>query len=118
MSIYNMNRRITELDPINKLTGKEYMLIDNAKDEASMKVTVDTLLGYIAEQINKGTFPEDIYKSCNIVEIPIGDDIPIASRVDGYAYLRTCELHEAQIAAGIDSTIIVSPNMALRIIED
>lgn len=112
------NRRITELDPLNKLTGKELMLIDYPEDETTMKVTVDTLLGYIADQINKGTLPDDIYTSCNIIEIPIGSDIPVASRVDGYAYLRTCELHEAQIAAGIDSTIIVSPNMALKIVED
>lgn len=113
------NRRITELDPLYKLTGKELMLVDYVDENApTMKVTVDTLLGYIADQINKGTLPEDIYTSCNIIEIPIGTDIPVASRVDGYAYLRTCELHEAQIAAGIDSTIVVSPNMALKIVED
>lgn len=119
MSNYiNDNKRIVDLDQLNKLTGKEVMLIDTAENETTMKVTVDTLLGYIADQVNKGTFPEGVYNSCNIIEIPVGSDIPISSRVDGNVYLRTCELHEAQIAAGIDSTIIVSPNMALKIIED
>lgn len=111
------NKRIIELDPLNKLSGKELMLIDYAEGETTMKVTVDTLLGYIADQINKGTIPEGVYSSSSIIEIPVGSDIPVASRVDGNFYLRTCELHEAQIAAGIDSTIVVSPNMALKIVE-
>lgn len=110
------NRRITELDQLNKLTGKELMLIDNG--EVSMKVTVDSLLGYIAKEINAGTFHEGMFSSCNITEMDIDEDIPVASRVDGNKYLRTCRTYEAQIAAGIDTTIIVSPNMGLRIVED
>lgn len=117
MSIILGNKRITELDPLNKLSGKELLLIDSGNEEPSMKITVDTLLGYIAKQINAGTMPDDMYNSCSIIDIPIGEDIPVASRVDGNFYLRTCSIHEAQINAGIPSTIIVSPNMALRIVE-
>ena len=117
MSTILGNKRITELDPLNKLNGKELLLIDSGDEETSMKVTVDTLLGYIAKQINAGTMPEDIYSSCNIINIPIGETIPVSSRVDGNYYLRTCNIHEAQINAGIPSTIIVSPNMALRIVK-
>ena len=110
------NKRITELNQLNKLGGKELMLIDNG--EESMKVTVDTLLGYIAKEINKGTIHEGIFSSCNIIEMGIDEDIPVSSRVDGNKYLRTCRTYEAQIAAGINTTIVVSPNMALRIVED
>lgn len=110
------NKRITELSQLNKLSGKELMLIDNG--ELSMKITVDTLLGYIAKEINKGTIHEGMFNSCNIIEMDIDEDIPVASRVDGNKYLRTCRTYEAQIAAGIDTTIVVSPNMGLRIVED
>lgn len=110
------NKRITELDSLHKLSGSELMLIDNGR--ITMKVTVDTLLGYIAKEINKGTINTDIFNSSNIIEMEIGEDIPIDSRVDGNKYLRTCSTYEAQITAGIDTTIVVSPNMALKIIED
>ena len=96
------NKRITELDPLPKLTGKELMLIDDGND--SLKVTVDTLLGYIAKEIN-------------IIEIPENEDIPIVSRLDGNYYLRTVSTDRPQISAAVGSVIRVSPNMALKIVE-
>lgn len=110
------NKKISELDPIGKISGTEQMLIDNGDE--TLKTTVDALLGYIAKEINSGTFSPDIFNSCNIVEIPIGENIPIASRKDGNFYLRNCDAHEAQIAAGIPTNIRVSPNMGLKIITD
>lgn len=115
-SIITGNKRMDELDQINKLTGTELMLIDNG--DLSMKVTVDTLLGYIAREINAGTIHDGMFSSCNIIEMDIDEDIPVQSRVDGNKYLKTCRTYEAQIAAGIDTTIVVSPNMGLRIVED
>lgn len=110
--MYN-NKQISELDPIGKLTGKELLLVDNG--EYTMKTTVDVLLGYIANEINKGTIPSDMFASTNIIEIPIGETIEIPSRVDGNFYLRSTDIIEAQIAAGLDTTIKVSPNMALKL---
>lgn len=108
------NKRIIELDPLGKLTGKELTVVDST--EGTFKVTVDSLLGYIAKQINSGTIPSDIFSSCNIIDMPVGQIIPIASRVDGNFYLRTCDVVDAQIAAGMNSTIRVSPNMSLKIV--
>lgn len=109
------NKRITELDPLPKLTGKELMLIDDGND--SLKVTVDTLLGYIAKEINSGTIGDDVFSSCNIIEIPENEDIPIVSRLDGNYYLRTVSTDRPQISAAVGSVIRVSPNMALKIVE-
>lgn len=110
------NKRITELEQLKKLSGLELMLIDDGV--TAKKVSVDTLLGYIAKEINSGTISEDLFSSCNIIEIPVGEDIPVVSRIDGNYYLRTCEVKDAQIAAGMDTTIVVGPNMALKLVED
>ena len=109
------NKRITELDPLPKLTGKELMLIDDGND--SLKVTVDTLLGYIAKEINSGTIGDDVFSSCNIIEIPENEDIPIVSRLDGNYYIITVSTDRPQISVAVGSVIRVSPNMALKIVE-
>lgn len=112
------NKRIIELNQLGKLTGKELMLIDTEDPNGeTMKVTVDSLLGYIAKEINAGNYPESIFTASTIVEIPEGEDIPIASRVDGNYYLRTINTTDAKISAGIDRTIVVSPNMALELVD-
>lgn len=108
------NKRITELQTLGKIGGKEMMLIDNGED--TFKVTVDALLGYIAKEINAGNFPEDTGGS-SIIKIPIGEDIPVSARVDGNYYLRICDITEARINAGIPMNIKVSPNMGLHIID-
>lgn len=110
------NKRIQELPSLGKIGGKEMMLIDNGED--TFKVTVDSLLGYIAKEINTGTISGDIFGGSSIIEIQPGEDIPISSRVDGNYYLRICDTIEAQINAGIPTTIRVSPNMGLHIIND
>ena len=111
------NKRITELQSLGKINGKEMMLIDNGED--TFKVTVYSLLGYIAKEINAGTFPEGGLGggASSIIMIPIGEDIPVSSRVDGNYYFRMCDITEARINAGIPMSIRVSPNMGLHIVE-
>ena len=46
-------KQIHELNPLAKLSGKEELLIDNG--EGTLRVTVDTMLGYIRDQINAST---------------------------------------------------------------
>lgn len=111
-------KRINELDSLPKLTGKEYTVVGNT--EKDFKVTVDALMGYIAAQINKGTIGEGAFGGggSNIIDMPIGEEIPVASREKGNFYLRQCDVHDAQIAAGIPMNIRVGANMGLRIIDD
>lgn len=110
-------KRISELNLLNKLDGLEEMLIDNGSDD-TYKITVDTLLGYIAHRINEGTIPPSVYESTNIIEIAKGENIPIPSRVEGNYYLRICDVLDAHVSAGLNKNIRVSPNMGLKLIND
>lgn len=108
------NKRISELNPLGKLTGKEEIIIDNGDE--THKVTIDSLLGYIANQINSGTFPPSILDSTNIIVIPEGEDIPISSRKEGNFYFKVKSSDEINLNGGITGRIAVSPNMGLKVI--
>lgn len=114
-------KQIHELNPLAKLSGKEELLIDNG--EGTLRVTVDTMLGYIRDQINASTgggggsvTPE----SASVIHIiHKGDpDIPVESRPEGHYYIRVVDVVDAQLASGLPRIIRVSPNMGLRIIDD
>lgn len=114
-------KQIHELNPLAKLSGKELLLIDNG--EGTLNVTVDTMLGYIRDQINastggggSGTIPE----SATVIHvINKGDpDIPVESRPEGHFYIKVTDVKDAQLASGLPRVIRVSPNMGLRIIDD
>lgn len=114
-------KQIHELNPLAKLSGKELLLIDNG--EGTLNVTVDTMLGYIRDQINAstgggggGTIPE----SATVIHvINKGDpDIPVESRPEGHFYIKVTDVKDAQLASGLPRIIRVSPNMGLRIIDD
>ena len=114
-------KQIHELNPLAKLSGKELLLIDNG--EGTLNVTVDTMLGYIRDQINAstgggggGTIPE----SATVIHvINKGDpDIPVESRPEGHFYIKVTDVKDAQLASGLPRVIRVSPNMRLRIIDD
>ena len=114
-------KQIHELNPLAKLSGKELLLIDNG--EGTLNVTVDTMLGYIRDQINAytgggggGTIPE----SATVIHvINKGDpDIPVESRPEGHFYIKVTDVKDAQLASGLPRVIRVSPNMGLRIIDD
>lgn len=116
VDIYGV-KQIHELTPLNKLNGKENMLIDN--DDETLKVTVDTLLGYIRDQINisLGGSTSTIGTTIHF----IGEDeenIPVASRETGHFYIRVVKGSEAHLSTGIPRLIRVSPNMGLRMIVD
>ena len=111
----HQSKRIIELDELPKLNGQEYVLIDNG--ETTYKVTVDCLLGYIAQQCSLGELPEIIFQSTSIIRIPEGEDIPKPLRKTGSYYLRVCGTKDASINIGLPSTIYVSPGMGLEIIE-
>lgn len=115
-TIISGNKRITELNPLQKLDGQEEILIDNGED--TYKTTVDTLLGYIAQQINAGAAVSPVNNSSNIIVIGEGEDIPIASRVDNTYYMKVCSSKSARISAGLSLSIGVSPNMSLRLVND
>lgn len=115
-AISNGTKRIQELVTLNKLTGKEEMLIDNG--EETLKVTVDSLLGYIAKSINAGQYPSSVTESSAVVVIPEGENLPAASRVEGNIYYRVCSTKEANLSAGYSTRIKVSPNMGLRLVAD
>lgn len=113
-------KQIHELNPIAKLSGSEELLIDNG--EHTLRVTVDTMLGYIRDQINAsigsggGTTPS----TGTIIHVIQKDDpdIPIESRPDGHYYLKIADVMDAQLSSGLPRLIKVSPNMRLRVIDD
>lgn len=112
-------KQIHELDPLYKLQGKEQVLIDNG--DHTLRVTVDTLLGYIRDQINGdgggGTQPTEPGSTIHLIEE--GDpNIPIESRLEGHYYIRVVKAMDAQLYSGLPRIIKVSPNMQLRLITD
>ena len=110
------NKRITELQTLAKLTGEEEVLIDNGDE--TYKITVDSLLGYIANQINAGTYPPSVTDTTNIIVIPEGESMPTSERIEGNFYLRVTDSTTASIVGGLTSRIRVSPNMGLKVIND
>lgn len=109
-------KRIIELQTLAKLTGKEEVLIDNGDE--TYKITVDSLLGYIANQINAGTYPPSVTDTTNIIVIPEGADMPVSERVEGNFYIKITDTVDASIVGGLTSRIRVSPNMGLKVIND
>lgn len=113
-------KQIHELNPLVKLQGKEELLIDNG--EYTLRVTVDTLLGYIRDQINASTGGGGGSSSgpgTTIHLIKEGEpDIPIESREEGHYYIRVVDAVDMQMSAGMPRLIKVSPNMGLRLISD
>lgn len=112
-------KQIHELDPLYKLQGKEQVLIDNG--DHTLRVTVDTLLGYIRDQINGdgggGIQPTEPGSTIHLIEE--GDpNIPIESRLEGHYYIRVVKAMDAQLYSGLPRIIKVSPNMQLRLITD
>lgn len=115
-------KQIHELTTLNKLQGREELLIDNG--DITLKVTVDTLLGYIRDQINASTGsgsssgPSGMeYTGIHVIDEG-EEDIPIETREKGHFYIRVQRVIEAQNSSGIPRLIKVSPNMQLRMIND
>ena len=122
VDIYGV-KQINELTSLNKLQGKEEMLIDNG--EVTLKVTVDTLLGYIRDQINasyssqSGSSEMPIDGGTTIHFIGEGEEnIPKESRHKGHYYIRVVNGQTAHLYSGLPRIIKVSPNMGLRIITE
>lgn len=116
-------KQIHELNPLAKLTGKEEVLIDDGN--GTLRVTVDTLLGYIRDQINvsagggSGEPSQEQASTIHVVRIDEGEeDIPVESRPAGHFYIKVIDSIEAQLSSGLPRIIKVSPNMGLRIIDD
>lgn len=115
-------KQIHELNPLVKLNGKEEVIIDDGN--GTLRVTVDTLLGYIRDQINasvgSGTGSGGtVSKGTTIHVINQGEEnIPAESRPEGHFYLRVVKASEAQLSSGLPRVIRVSPNMGLRMLVD
>lgn len=115
-------KQIHELNPLVKLNGKEEVIIDDGN--GTLRVTVDTLLGYIRDQINAsvggGTGSGGtVSKGTTIHVINQGEEnIPAESRPEGHFYLRVVKASEAQLSSGLPRVIRVSPNMGLRMLVD
>lgn len=117
-------KQIHELNPLAKLTGKEELLIDDGN--GTLRVTVDTMLGYIRDQINNSsgdgetTTPTTQQASTiHVIRMDQGEeDVPVESRPQGHFYIKVIDSIEAQLSSGLPRIIKVSPNMGLRIIDD
>lgn len=116
VDIYGV-KQIHELTQLNKLNGREDMLIDNG--DVTLKVTVDTLLGYIRDQINLSLGGTTSGGGTTIHFIGEGEEnIPVESREKDHYYIRVVKGAEAHLSTGIPRLIRVSPNMGLRMIVD
>lgn len=115
-------KQIHELNPLVKLNGKEEVIIDDGN--GTLRVTVDTLLGYIRDQINASVGNDTgsggtVSKGTTIHVIKQGEEnIPAESRPEGHFYLRVVKASEAQLSSGLPRVIRVSPNMGLRMLVD
>ncbi len=114
-------KQIHELNPLVKLNGKEEVIIDDGN--GTLRVTVDTLLGYIRDQINASaggsTGETTVTGGTTIHVIEQGDEnIPAENRPEGHFYLRVVKASEAQLSTGLPRIIRVSPNMGLRMLVD
>lgn len=113
-------KQIHELNPLAKLSGKEELLIDDGN--GTLRVTVDTMLGYIRDQINAssggGSQPTPAESSVIHVIQKDEPDIPVESRPEGHYYIKIVDAIEAQLSTGLPRVIRVSPNMGLRLITD
>lgn len=109
----NDNKRITELSNLSKLTGTEQLIIDNGDN--AYKVTVDQLLGYIANKINNGNYPSTSETNNDIV-LTDGEDLSAAERTDGVYYTEIDSMTETekdykQYSNNSDISIDVGLNM-------
>lgn len=115
-------KQIHELQPLVKLNGKEEVIIDDGN--GTLRVTVDTLLGYIRDQINASVGGETggggtATEGTVIHVIQKGEEnIPAESRPEGHFYLRVVDANDAQLSTGLPRIVRVSPNMGLRMIVD
>lgn len=116
-------KQIHELNPLAKLTGKEELLIDDGN--GTLRVTVDTMLGYIRDQINAsaggegGTGGGEQASTIHVIRMDQGEEnVPVESRPAGHFYIKVVDSIEAQLSSGLPRIIRVSPNMGLRIIDD
>ncbi len=114
-------KQIHELNPLAKLSGREELLIDDGN--ATLRVTVDTMLGYIRDKINAsdgsaGQQPAPAESSVIHVIQKGEPDIPVESRPEGHYYIKVVDAIEAQLSTGLPRVIRVSPNMGLRLITD
>lgn len=112
-------KQIHELNPLAKLSGKEELLIDDGN--GTLRVTVDTMLGYIRDKINaSGGSSQPAPAESSVIHVIQKDepDIPIESRPEGHYYIKVVDAIEAQLSTGLPRVIRVSPNMGLRLITD
>ena len=96
-------KQIHELESLDRVSGKENILIDNGK--VTYKITTDALLGYFINRF-VGNVDEDIdvtalnAASCIHIIKP-GQDIPVSQRVKGHFYLRLSEQNIASLYEAI-----------------
>ena len=116
-------KQIHELQPLVKLNGKEEVIIDDGN--GTLRVTVDTLLGYIRDQINASVGGETggggtaTSGGGTIHVIQKGEEnIHAEARPEGHFYLRVVNANDAQLSTGLPRIVKVSPNMGLRMIVD
>lgn len=117
-------KQIHELNPLAKLTGKEELLIDDGN--GTLRVTVDTMLGYIRDQINASAGGEggtgggsEQASTIHVIRMDQGEEnVPVESRPAGHFYIKVVDSIKAQLSSGLPRIIRVSPNMGLRIIDD
>lgn len=115
-------KQIHELTQLNKLNGSEELLIDNG--EETLRITVDTLLGYMCGQVGAGGGSTSGGSSSSggssgIHIIRVGEpNIPISERIPGHYYIRVLDEEDANLSAGLSKLVKVSPNMRLRLITE
>ena len=110
-------KQIHELTELTKLTGREEVIVDNG--EVTTRVSVDTLLGYIRDQINgNSSSGSSSGGNTGIHFLDVGENLPAQSRIKDHFYIRAVSVTDAQIASGLPRTIKVSPNMQLKMVSD
>ena len=109
-------KTIDELQELGKLTGSEKTIV-TYKGTDTRKVSINTLLGYIAGVLT-GTTPIPISNNPSgtgsLIFIPEGENIPINQRTPGYFYLEEVKQNSIRAQVNIPTSVTVSANLSLR----
>ena len=116
MATLDNTKKITELDPHVNPKGTDVFIVDIGGE--TRQISLDSMMSYIVNQINKGTYPEQILTKCNYrtTEIPEGEELPVSAREDGHMFLNIMQSTDS--TEFISGTLKVSPNMALKIVNE
>ncbi len=112
---------INDLNIISKISGNDMLLV--IKDGKAYRITVDTIVGYTAGNLN-GVTPSEpssspstqasVNQDRDIVFIENGKEIPVNKRAPGSFYLEERSQHSVRAQINLPISVTVSKQLGLK----